>query len=442
MAGRQTQPMPAQGASTKARPNGRPGSNVPQYTGPLPSTADPNYGKEPVPVKPRAPAAPPVPPPPPVAFNNGSQHYNPTTAPYGMDMSMPGVYEQLWNNNQNLWMQSPSLDWVNSQLPQFESPWFGETWNQDNIGAFAGQGAGQQFWNQIAGSFNTPSEAQKLTSKGYQGPNLAMAAFGQTQSAMPGTLTPQFDAYYDRMSDKATSLVNSESAARGSYGSSSALNNSIGAGLDVEAQRAKDSTDFSLADSQNQLNWFNSLAQQGRAADLSGQGAFGLNLEAGRADTDRLKTFGDLAFRAEDMEYQKNKAMSDIAFGIDEARNKRLDSGISTGFGLDEAWGNRLDSLFDAGSTAQNQREGRIGGLYDDVSGMSRDVQSFVMDNLDQLMTMDSANLEAQIEAMIGQTADARGWDQQQQDRVTRDVVAIVNAVKTKQAEDESAKRG
>src|SRR5262245_40901272 len=55
----------------------------------------------------------------PISLGSG-QYYNPTTAPYGFDMTAPGTREQFWNNNQGLWMQSPQLDWVDSQLGQFK----------------------------------------------------------------------------------------------------------------------------------------------------------------------------------------------------------------------------------------------------------------------------------------------------------------------------------
>ena len=373
-----------------------------------------------------------------IAFN-GSQYFNPTTAPYGYDMSQPGQREQFWNNNQALWFQSPQLDWVDSQLPQFADPWFGETWNQQNMGGIGAPGAGQQYWNGIKGQANEMTPLQQQIQKGYQGPNNAQKAFDRMGGAIPGSLQPQFDAYYDRMRDKAMSAVNTQSAARGVYGSNSALNNSIGAGIDVEAQRAKAATDFSLADSANQRAWLDSYSGAGRAADLSGQGAFGLNLEAQRSDLDRIKTFGDLAFRAEEMDYNKDKTMSDIAFGIDDARNKRLDSGISTALGSDAAHYNRLTGAYDAAGAAQDARENRVGDLYDDVSGFSEDTMSFFQDNYDKLFAGDAAMSDQEIQAMIAQAADQRGWDAQTQERIFRDAKGIIDAVRGGKSDSKDA---
>lgn len=406
------------GATTGAK------KKVPEFGGPTP------------PKQPQAPTLPPgspgngpiFPPDPvqPISFNGG-QHFSPTTAPFGFDLSQPGVREQFWNNNQQLWMQSPQLDWVNSQLPQFQDPWFGETWNQKNIGALGQAGAGQQYWNGLVGKGNMMGAAQKTVNQGYHGKNRAADAYGQFKGAMPGSLQPSFDAYYDRMADKAMSNVNSQAAARGVYGSNSALNNSIGAGLDVEAMRAKAGTDFSLADSANQLNWFNGLSGAGRAADLSGTDAFRANIDAARSDLDRTKTLGDLAFRAEEMDFNKKKAQSDAAFGVDEHRQDRLDSGISTAFGLDEHWRGRLNDAYGAAGLAQDARERRVGGLYDDVTGMSRDAVNFLSQKFDQLLDSDGAITEQSIQAALAQAADQMGWDQQTQERIFRDVATALN---------------
>jgi len=411
------------------RPRQTSGKDVPEFSGPLPPTP-------PLFPDPMVPPAPPPPPPAPVAHGGG--HYNPTTAPFGHDMSTPGVREQFWNNNQALWFQNPQLDWVNEQLGQFNDPWQSETFNAGILGSIGQPGAGQSYWNGLSGSLNSPTASQNATSGGYRGPNLAEQAFEQTQRALPGSLQPQFDAYYDRMRDKTMSAVNTQAAARGAYGSSSALNGSIGAALDVEANRAKAGTDFSLADSKNQADWFALLGSQGRAADLSGQGAFSLNQQQGRDELDRVKTYGDLAFRAEEMGFDKGKAMSDIAFGIDDQRLERMGAGIDTAFKADHAYDNDRDTAFRAAGDAQRDREGRISGLYGDLEGMSEDVMGFFTKNYDQLLGADEATFDQMLSTMIAQTADQRGWDSQQQERIFRDAKAAWDMASGDQANKES----
>lgn len=362
----------------------------------------------------------------PVAYNGG--FFNPTTAPYGFDMSMPGVGEQFWNNNQNLWFQSPQLDWVDSQLPQFQNPWQGEQANQELLGNIRNPGPGQQFWDGVKGNFNTMSGAERNVAAGYNGPNHAAEAYRMTKGRMPQSFQPQFDAYYDRMKDKVMSDVNSQAAARGSYGGSAALNGSIGAGLDVEAQRAKAATDFMFQDSANQLNWLNTIGSQGRAADLSGQGAYGLNIAGAQQGLDKVKTYGDLAFAAEGMDFAKDKAYSDIAFGLDDQALERLGAGISTAFNSHQAHRGQLEGAFDAANVVQDQREGRIGSLYDDLSGFSNDTVNFLMNNFDALLGGDQAMTSEQLQTMIAQAAQQQGWDSRTQERIFRDLEGIIDA--------------
>lgn len=370
------------------------------------------------------------------SYGGGNTTYKPTTAPYGFDQSMPGVNEQFWSNNQNMWFDTPGLDWVNGQLPQFEDPWAGE---QAIAGSMGNQGSryGADYWEGVSGSMNSPSE--QAVGKGYTDPNLARLAFDRMGSALPGSLQPQFDAYYDRMKDKVMSDVNSQSAARGAYGSNTSLNNSIGAGLDMEAQRAKASTDFMLDDSANQRDWLTAYGQQGRAADLSGLGAYGANLEGAKHGLDKTKTLADIAFAADESELNRDKFNVDRARTLDDLQRSRLDSGISTAFGLDDSYRGRLEGAFKASDTAQGSRDDRVNTLYNQISGFSGDVQSFLMDNYDALLGGDMQMSDQELQTMIAQAADERGWDQQQQERIFRDAKAAMDILTSKKNAGEAA---
>lgn len=353
-----------------------------------------------------------------IAFNGG--YYNPTTAPFGFDMTTPGVNEQFWNNNQNLWFQSPQLDWVDSQLPQFQDPWQGEQQVSSMLGTIANPGAGQQYWTGVQGQFNKMGND---VMGGYGGPNNAQEAYGMTKGMLPGSMQPKFDAYYDRMKDKVMSDVDSQSAARGVYGSNSALNNSIGAGLDVEANRAKANTDFMLADSKNQANWQGLLGNQARAADLSGLGIFDSKLRGAQFGLDKTKLGGDLAFQAEGMDFDKKKTQADLAFGLDDQKLERLGAGISTAFNSQQAHRGQLTDAFDASNIVQGNREDRINTLHQQLSGFSRDVQNFFSDNYDALLSGDQKSFEASIDAKLAQYADQRGWSDTQTAEMKQDLM-------------------
>lgn len=364
----------------------------------------------------------------PVAFGPNGQHYNPTTAPFGFDMTMPGVFEQMQQNNQNLWFQTPGTDWAYQQLGQFNDPWGYENWVGENASSMGGPSNTGQYWAGIQGSMNTPTGAEQAVSGGYRGPNNAQTAFDMTKGRVPDSFQPKFDAYYDRMKDKVMSDVNAQGAARGVYGSNSSLNNSIGAGMDVEAQRAKAETDFMLADSQNQMNWLNSLANQGRGADLSGLGIFGANLQGAQYGLDKTKTLGDLAFRADAADLSRDQFEADLRKSADDARASRIGAGVSTGLSADASMQGRYRDAFNFANLAQQAREGRINTLYGQNVQFSNDVMGFIVENYDALLGGDQELSDAQIEAMIAQTADERGWDQQQREVFARDLKGALDA--------------
>lgn len=204
---------------------------------------------------------------PPVASPN-QNGYTPTTAPHGMDQSNPGVNQQFWNQNQNLWTK----------------------------GAFQPPGQGQQFWNQVQGGFN----------KGAQ------------------DLTPQFNQYYDQARDSATGEANKQAAARGVYGSSQALNNVGNIAANVEGQRAKASTDFMFGNAANQranLGQYGDLAfgaeglgNQQRGLDLQGlNSAFSASNTAENNRSNQIQGQFDNAFR------QQQAALGFLGQGYDAA---------------------------------------------------------------------------------------------------------------------------
>jgi hypothetical protein len=359
----------------------------------------------------------------PIAFNGG--YYNPTTAPFGFDQSTPGVVEQMWENNQNLWFQNPQMDWVDSLLPKFEDPWRGEEKVNDIMGTIANPGAGQQHWTGVQGSFNSMGND---VVGGYGGPNRAEEAYGMTKGMLPGSMQPQFDKYYDRMKDKVMSDVNSQSAARGAYGSNTALNNTIGAGLDVEAQRAKAATDFMLADSQNQMNWQGLLGNQARGADLSGLGIFGSKLQGANFGLDKTKLGSDIAFKSEGMDFDKKKTQAELAFGLDDQALERIGAGVSTAFGSADRRSKQLNDAFDAANVVDNERDERTNTLYGQVADFSSDVQNYISQNYDAIINGDQEAFMAELDAMLAQTADERGWSQYETERIRRDAKDAIDA--------------
>lgn len=237
----------------------------------------------------------------------GRNGYTPTTAPYGMDQTNPGVQEQFWNQNQNLWTK----------------------------GAFQGPGQGEQFWNQVSGSFNTPGNN--------------------------GNLQPQFDAAYDRAKEKAVGTANQQAAARGVYGSSAALNNVGNVITDIEAARAKEASNFALANSQNQRS--------------------------------QLGMYGDMAFRAQDA----NMA--------------------NRGFDL-----NALNSAYNASGSAQGQRDNRIQTQFGNTMAMTGMYMPFLQNNYDQMLSTDMGLMTGAQEMGVSGTANALANQQANRQQFNQDI--------------------
>lgn len=260
----------------------------------------------------------------------GPNGYRATTAPYGMDQTMPGAGEQMWENNQNMWFNSPSMDWNQSQSPDNSN-------QKSKQPSFAGPGAGSQFWNQVQGGFNQANQ----------------------------DLTPQFDSYYDRARDNAVGVANSQAAARGAYGSSAALNNVGNVINDFEANRGKAYTDFML---QNEANKRENLGTYGELAFGAGReglgysadqlnrlnSAFGNAMSAQGARDSRIQNmFNNLAFQQGQI-VPWSTGQYEGLFGADQA---------AMGGATDAALGRASQAQNYAANARANAESGLTGGI-------------------------------------------------------------------------------
>jgi hypothetical protein len=191
-----------------------------------------------------------------------------------------------------------------------------------NASSFGAPGAGAQYWEGLNG-------AQNQFTQGYQGGNNAQAAFDQFNQAIPGSIQPQFDAAYDRALDKGVSRMNTEAGARGSYGSSAALTGVGGVIADVEAARAKEASNFALADSENQRAWQQGVANAARGADLTGLSAFDSGAGA-------MTQFGDLSLGVGKERLQRDEFVTRAALDAQQAQQDRIAQGAELAFGQSE----------------------------------------------------------------------------------------------------------
>jgi hypothetical protein len=174
-------------------------------------------------------------------------------------------------------------------------------------------------------------------------------------------LTPQFNAYYDNARDSAAGAANQQAASRGVYGSSAALNNVGNVIGDVEAQRAKASTDFMFGNKANQLGALNS--------------------------------YGNIAFGAG-----------------------------REGLGMDNAQLARLNSGFQAAGASENMRNNQMQGMYDNIFRNQALMLPWAQGNYDAMLGGDEANYMGGYEAGVGKASDQAGYARQNQSRVSNDI--------------------
>ncbi len=337
--------------------------------------------------------------------SQGGQQGTPrqTTAPSGVDQTMPGYAEQYWNQQQDRYTQpGPGMDWVNGQLPQFGNEGFGEQYGKNNINSFGAPGQGEQFWNQVAGSFNTQGQ--------YSDPNLAKESYNRTVSNIPGSLQPQFDQYYDRAKNNAMSDANSQAASRGAYGSSSALNNVGNISNDFESNRAKANSEFALQDSHNQMGWQGLAGAQGRAADQSSLQGFGANLQG-------LGQFGDMAFQAGNQGLQRDQFGNNVATGIQSLGQGRIGQGVDTAMGMNGADLSRLNSGMQGAQGGQNAFENRANTGFNNQMSYLQTMLPWLIGNDDSIIGSDQTNQDAGYDAALGIRSEDQAQDQRNQAR-------------------------
>lgn len=89
------------------------------------------------------------------------------------------------------------------------------------------------------------------------------------QFSQPKNLQSDFDTAYDHATKTALGTANAQAAARGVYGSSTALNNVDSVAAQMAAQKANAQNQFTLNNSQNQLNYMTAGGQLANNAESS-----------------------------------------------------------------------------------------------------------------------------------------------------------------------------
>lgn len=175
------------------------------------------------------------------------------------------------------------------------------------------------------------------------------------QFSQPKDLQSDFNTAYDHATQTALGTANAQAAARGVYGSSTALNNVDSVAAQMAAQKANAQNQFSLNNSQNQLNY----------------------ATAG----------GNLANQAQASNQAKEAAL------------------VGQQLGLSSDQVNRLISQMNAGSSAQNAFQGREAQGFSQNDQYSQQVQQALQTYFGQLQG--AANPASGNQAAAGATQNA-----------------------------------
>lgn len=181
----------------------------------------------------------------------------------------------------NTWVADPSKNtnqggsWDGSQWsPYVSDPGVQPGQNQGQFEGldFTKRGPAEQQWIDQGSYYNTPMFGETNTQSLVQGAqqptqaNNSQQWFDQVSGRMPTIATdPGFGTYFDNAKDRAAESINRATAATGTYGSSSANDQTSRAFTDLEGQRALKEADYNLQRLAEQRAW------EGLGGSLAGQ---------------------------------------------------------------------------------------------------------------------------------------------------------------------------
>jgi hypothetical protein len=175
-------------------------------------------------------------------------------------------------------------------------------------------------WDYAAPQYQIPGEGQQFVRSALKIPQPSMGRnntqqaynwFGQNQP----NLGPDagLGSYYENAKRRALENINANAAARGSYGSSAAMDMGNEAITNLEAERANREADYALQRAAEQRGWGTAAAGAAGAADTQG---------LGRAAEQRAWTtgLGTLGLGSDAQDVNRLNAMTSAAGAVDTAR--------------------------------------------------------------------------------------------------------------------------
>lgn len=275
---------------------------------------------------------------------------------------------------------------------QFLLPTLGEAFASSIVPGITAPGAGQQYWENFGSG---------LTGNATSAGNASMQAYRDFAGRRPDLMSdPGLGGYYDNAKRRALESIGQQSAAAGGYGSSVAQDVGAETVMNLEAERANREADYALR----------------RAAEDRAYGTAAM-MGAGQADQNQLGWATGLG---------------KLAMGAEEAGLAREIGAIAAARGLGHDQLNRIIGGMNAATTAQNAREGRIGGAYDDIFKMGLGASGIAGGAYDSALDGVMSFEDAIIQALTGgKTAGVRESesDQNQNSAGLRDFLAAWSAL-------------
>jgi hypothetical protein len=325
--------------------------------------------------------------------SSSSAPYNYGIQDPGNNPVNPGVGEQTQLATQNQW-QNPVQDKQVALAGQAASGSPGLDALNNSLGGLSGPTAQGQYWNQVAGQFNTPQAGQTYTQNAtagldptgaasafyntamgnygtngsYQGGNLSADQYQATQGAFGALPLPDSaDPYYDRAVQLGTQAYDQDAASRGVYGSSETLSGVGNMVAGINAARAQNEFQNQMSIDQEQRQREALLGTQAQAADTTGINAF-------NAGTQATQTYGQLANNANTQQLNQYNDTTGAMNNADITANTHAATGANIAQGVDTT----NTANYNAGTTAATNAAGATnaanttaGNIYNQVAGQN-----------------------------------------------------------------------
>lgn len=256
--------------------------------------------------------------------------YGTTYAPEGTDQTNQGVGEQTFDIHGDEYFDKGSAEkWSDANRDVYGQAGFGQTTNQylaGKFGADADSGAGQQYWDKVAGRFN---KGGSLTRDAYD--------------SFDASVDPNLGGYYNNAFNVGAGQINDQLSARGQFGSTVGMQQLGMFGANLGAERANREAQYGLdrfgarmdaagMASRDEMDWLNSGGSMAFAAG-----------DARRAD---LGAAGDAATTSEKLGFERLGARHDQLAQDDIFKKANRDSGFAAAFGAQDQRDERVQEGF------------------------------------------------------------------------------------------------